>query len=304
MDARARYRGSILGLAVGDALGTPWEGLARGSFPPVSDLVGGGPRGLPLGAWTDDTSLALCLAESLVARRGFDAQDQMDRYLRWMQDGHWSSTGYAYGIGHTMSMALARYELTRDPTSSGRTEPSSAGNGSLMRLAPVPLFFAADRDEAIARSGESSRTTHAAPVAVDACRYFGALIAGAAVGAEKDELLAEDFWPGGGLVPEITEIARGSFRRDEPPESSGYVAHTLEAALWAFSRTESFREGALGCVNLGDDTDTTAAVYGQLAGAVYGEEAIPAEWLNVLARRTDIERMADSLFFARLQAEG
>jgi ADP-ribosylglycohydrolase len=301
MDARARYRGSLLGLAVGDALGTPWEGLPRGSFPPVSDLVGGGPRGLPLGAWTDDTSLALCLAESLVACRGFDARDQMDRYLRWFQDGHWSSTGYAYGIGHTTSLALARYELTRDPTSSGRTEPLSAGNGSLMRLAPVPLFFAADPAEAVARSGESSRTTHAARVAVDACRYFGALVAGAARGVEKDELLAEGFWSEDDLVPEIAEIARGSFRRDEPPESSGYVVHTLEAALWVLARTETYREGALACVNLGDDTDTTAAVFGQLAGALYGEEAIPAEWRAVLARRTDIERMADSLFFARLQ---
>jgi ADP-ribosyl-[dinitrogen reductase] hydrolase len=304
MDLRARYRGSLLGLAAGDALGTPWEGLARNSFPPVSDLVGGGPRGLPVGAWTDDTSLALCLAESLVASRGFDARDQMDRYLRWLQDGHWSSTGYAYGIGHTMSMALARYELTRDPTSSGRKGAVAAGNGSLMRLAPVPLFFAENRADAVARSGESSVTTHANPIAVDACRYFGALVAGAAVGVEKEELLAEGFWSYGDLAPEIAKIAGGSFRRDEPPESSGYVVHTLEAALWAFARTETFREGALASVNLGDDTDTTAAVFGQLAGAVYGGEAIPATWLAVLARRREIERMADSLFFARLRAEG
>jgi ADP-ribosyl-[dinitrogen reductase] hydrolase len=301
MDARARYRGSLLGLAVGDALGTPWEGLARGSFAPVSDLVGGGPRGLPLGAWTDDTSLALCLAESLVARRGFDARDQMDRYLRWMQDGHWSSTGYAFGIGHTTSLALARYELTRDPSSSGRTTPGSAGSGSLMRLAPVPLFFAADRARAIALSGESSRTTHATPTAMDACRYFGALIAGAATGVAKDELLADGYWDGGRLVDEIAAIAGGSFRGDSPPDSSGYVVHTLQAALWALARTDSYREGALLCVNLGGETDTVTAVYGQLAGALYGEEAIPAEWLAVLARRRDIERLADSLFAARLQ---
>ena len=300
MEARARYRGSLLGLAVGDALGTPYEGLPRGSFAPVTDMAGGGHRGLPVGAWTDDTSLALCLAESLVARRAFDARDQMDRYLRWLQDGHWSSTGYAFGIGHTTSLALARYELTRDPTSSGRTEPNSAGSGSLMRLAPVPLFFAADRAEAVRLSGESSRTTHANPVAVDACRYFGALVAGAAAGIDKEELFG--LWEGS-LVPEVAEIAGGSFRREGPPESSGYAVHTLEAALWAFARTDSFRDGALLCVNLGGDTDTVGAVYGQLAGALYGEEAIPAEWLAVLARRREIERLADSLFAARLRPE-
>jgi ADP-ribosyl-[dinitrogen reductase] hydrolase len=301
VETRSRYRGSLLGLAVGDALGTPYEGLARGSYEPVADMVGGGWRGLPVGAWTDDTSLALCLAESLVARRGFDARDQMERYLRWMQDGHWSSTGYAFGIGHTISMALARYELTRDPTSSGRTSPDSGGSGSLMRLAPVPLFFAADRARAIELSGESSRTTHALPVAVDACRYFGALVAGAGLGVPEDELLAEGYWDGGRLVDEIAAVAGGSFRGDEPPESSGYVVHTLEAALWALARTSSFREGALLCVNLGGDTDTVGAVYGQLAGALYGEEAIPGEWLASLARRRDIERLADSLFAARLQ---
>ena len=301
METRSRFRGSLLGLAVGDALGTPYEGLPRGEFEPVTDMAGGGWRGLPVGAWTDDTSLALCLAESLVARRAFDARDQMDRYLRWMQDGHWSSTGYAFGIGHTTSMALARYELTRDPSSSGRATPDSAGSGSLMRLAPVPLFFAADRARAIALSGESSRTTHAAPAAMDACRYFGALVAGAATGVAKDDLLAEGYWDGGRLEDEIAAIAGGSFASDSPPDSSGYVVHTLQAALWALARTGSYREGALLCVNLGGDTDTVAAVYGQLAGALYGEEAIPAEWLAVLARRRDIERLADSLFAARLQ---
>lgn len=300
MDPRARYRGSLLGLAVGDALGAPFEGLARGSFPPVQDLVGGGYRGLPAGTWTDDTSMALCLAESLVARQGFDARDQLERYLRWLQKGHWSSTEFAFGIGHTVSRALARFELTGDPSSSGLTEPMSAGNGSLMRLAPVPLFFAADRAQAVSLSGESSRTTHAAPAAVDTCRYFGALLAGAGTGLAKDELLDEGYFDGE-LVPEVGRVARGSFRQAAAPESSGYVVHTLEAALWALERSESFHEGVLLAVNLGEDTDTTGAVFGQLAGALYGEEAIPAEWRAKVVKREQIERMADALFGARLQ---
>jgi ADP-ribosyl-[dinitrogen reductase] hydrolase len=300
VDPRARYRGSLLGLAVGDALGAPYEGLARGSFPPVADMAGGGYRGLPAGTWTDDTSMALCLAESLVARQGFDARDQLERYLHWLQKGHWSSTAFAFGIGHTVSRALARYELTGDPSSSGLTEPMSAGNGSLMRLASVPLFFAADRAQAISLSGESSKTTHATPVAVDACRYLGALVAGAATGLPKEQLLAAGYFDGE-LIPEVEQVARSSFRQVEAPESSGYVVHTLEAALWALERSESFREGVLLAVNLGGDTDTTGAVYGQLAGALYGEEAIPAEWRAKLVKREQIERMADALFGARLR---
>jgi ADP-ribosylglycohydrolase len=300
VDERSRYRGSLLGLAVGDALGAPFEGQARGAFDPVKDMAGGGRRRLPAGTWTDDTSMALCLADSLVARGGFDLRDQLERYLRWLEDGYFSSAEYAFGIGHTVSRALARYELTGDPASSALTEPMSAGNGSIMRLAPVPLFYAADRAEAIRLSGESSRATHATPVAVDACRYLGALIAGAASGVAKEQLLGEDYFEGE-LVPEVEEVARGSFRRNEPPDSSGYAVHTLEAALWVLERSSSFREGALLAVNLGGDTDTTAAVFGQLAGALEGEEAIPEEWRAKLARRQLIERMADSLFGARLR---
>lgn len=299
METRARYRGSLLGLAVGDALGAPYEGLPRGSFGPVEDMVGGGHRGLRVGTWTDDTSMALCLADSLVSRRGFDLRDQLDRYLRWLRDGYLSSAEYAFGLGHTVSRALARYELTGDAYSSGLTEPLSAGNGSLMRLAPVPLFFAADRAEAIRFSGESSRATHATRLAIDGCRYFGALVAGAAAGLPKDDILAEDYFEGE-LAPEVEAVARGSFRRDDPPDASGYVVHTLEAALWALARSESFREGALLAVNLGGDADTTAAVFGQLAGALEGEDAIPAEWRERLVRRQLVERMADALYGARL----
>jgi ADP-ribosyl-[dinitrogen reductase] hydrolase len=301
LDPRARYRGSLIGLAVGDALGASYEGMPPGSFAPVVDMGGRGLHAIPAGVWTDDTSMALCLAESLVARDGFDLRDQLERYLRWFHDGHLSSTGIAFGMGRTVSMALARFEFTGDPASSGLTEPMSAGNGSIMRVAPVPLFFASDRGQAVEKSGESSKATHRAPAAVDACRYLGALIWGAANESSKDELLDEGFWQNGELVPEIEEVARGSFRRRDPPEieASGYVVRSLEAALWALDRSDSFREGCLLAVNLGGDTDTTAAVFGQLAGALYGEDAIPDEWRATLARRELVERLADALFTAR-----
>ncbi len=301
-----RYRGSLLGLAVGDALGAPLEGLPPGSFTPVADMMGGGFHGLEPGYWTDDTSMALCLAESLVEQRGFDPADQLERYLRWFREGHLSSTGVCFGIGNTTTEAILRFEEFREPYA-GSTNPNKAGNGSIMRLAPVPLFFAQHPQEAIERSAESSRTTHGAATAVDACRYFGALLVGAANGVEKDELLSEryspasNYWEENRLHPEVDDVAGGSFKRKEPPEvkGTGYVVWSLEAALWAFHNSGSFEEGCLMAVNLGDDADTTAAVYGQLAGAFYGEGAIPERWLAKLAHRGLIEDYAEELFAQR-----
>ncbi len=265
-------------------------------------MVGGGPFGLEPGQWTDDTSMALCLGESLVECGGFEPRDQLERYVRWWREGYMSSTGRCFDIGAATRAALARFERSREPYC-GSADPRTAGNGSIMRLAAVPLFFAGEPLQAIERSGDSSRTTHAAPAAVDGCRYLGALLVGAAAGVSKQELLQPHwspilgYWDEHPLVPEVAEVAAGSFARREPPEirGSGYVVRSLEAALWALHRTGSFRDGALAAVNLGEDADTTGAVYGQLAGALYGAEAIPAEWRERLALRGLIERLSDRL---------
>lgn len=299
---RDRMRGALVGLATGDALGTTVEFRRPGTFPPVTDMTGGGPFDLEPGQWTDDTSLALCLAESLVERGGFDARDQMERYLRWYRTGHLSSTGHCFDIGGTTSAALSRFARTGEPFA-GPTAPDTAGNGSIMRLAPVPIFFAADPVAALARCAESSRATHGARVAVDACRYLGALLLGAFAGAAKDELLAPryspvpGYWEANPLCAEVDAIAAGSFLVRRPPDirGSGYAAHSLEAALWAFASSGTFRDGCLLAVNLGDDADTTAAVYGQVAGAMYGERAIPAEWRSKLALWETVDRLADAL---------
>src|SRR5262245_40869240 len=297
-----RYRGAIVGLAAGDALGTTLEFKPPGTFEPITDIVGGGPFNLEPGQWTDDTSMALCLAESLVECNGFDPIDQLSRYLRWKREGHHSSTGRCFDIGGTVLEALATFERYGEPWS-GSTDQFSAGNGSLMRLAPVPLFFAGDPESAIARAADSSRTTHGAWEAIDACRYFAALIVGAVQGRTKEELLAplftpvEGLWDREPLAPKIHEIASGSFATRNPPEirGIGYVVASLEAALWAFARSTSFEEGALLAVNLGDDADTTGAVYGQIAGAWYGVETIPATWKNKLAGLHTLERFARAL---------
>jgi ADP-ribosylglycohydrolase len=172
-----------------------------------------------------------------------------------------------------------------------------------MRLAPVPLFYIQNPLEAINLSGESSRTTHGAASAIDACRYFGGLIVGAVLGVTKEELLsdhyspAQEHWRTNRLVQEIDEIAAGSFKRLKPPEikGTGYVVKCLEAALWAFHSSDSFREGCLLAVNLGDDADTTGAVYGQIAGAYYGKDGIPEDWRRKLVHNDLIESFSDGL---------
>jgi ADP-ribosyl-[dinitrogen reductase] hydrolase len=302
-ELKDQYRGCLLGLAVGDAVGTTLEFRAPGSFAPLEDMLGGGPFHLKAGQWTDDTSMALCLAASLVERKGFDAPDQMKRYVRWRDEGYMSSTGSCFDIGGTVSTSLRRFEATGEPFA-GSTEPGTAGNGSIMRLAPVPLFYARDPRAAIEKSAESSQTTHGAQTAVDACRYLGALIVGALHGSSKEELLSSyyspvaNYWQQNPLAPEIDEIAAGSFKQHNPPEirGTGYAVKSLEAALWAFYHSTSFREGCLLAVNLGEDADTTGAVYGQLAGAFYGAQGIPQEWLTRLGQRELIESFADQFF--------
>ncbi len=297
-----RYRGCLLGLAVGDALGTTLEFQPPGTFTPVMDMVGGGPFGLQPGQWTDDTSMACCLAESLVVCQGFDPQDQMDRYLRWYREGYWSSTGSCFDIGTTIRAALQRYEASGNPLA-GSPDPQTAGNGSLMRLAPVILVYARHPEVAIEYAGGSSRTTHAAPAAIDACRYFGGLLIAALHGIPRREILAGSYspvggaWQGGALVAEIAAVAAGSFRR-KPPEirGTGYVVQSLEAALWAFSQSVDFRQGCLMAANLGDDADTTAAIYGQIAGAYYGVSGIPSDWVEKISKGPQILALADQLF--------
>ncbi len=305
MNRVARFRGALLGLAAGDALGTTLEFCSPGSFRKIDDMTGGGPFGLAPGEWTDDTSMALCLAESLIETRQFDLVDQLERYVRWADHAHLSSNGRVFDIGNTVHRALGKFKATREPHS-GPTDEYSAGNGSLMRLAPVPLFFSRSPETAIEKSGESSRTTHGAPTAIHACRYFGALLVGALAGAAKQELLSAYFapvpsyWERNPLISPIAEIAAGSFKSRKPPviAGTGYVVKSLEAALWAFHNSGNFRDGCLLAVNLGDDADTTGAIYGQLAGAFYGEQGIPSGWQQKLAHRELILLFAEKLFAA------
>ncbi|TXN00179.1 ADP-ribosylglycohydrolase family protein [Methylobacterium sp. WL64] len=317
VDVRDRARGALLGLAIGDALGTTLEFSRRDTLPHHTEMTGGGPFQLQPGQWTDDTSMALALAESLLHAPDFDARDLMNRFVAWFRCGAYSCTNSCFDVGMTTESALKKFERTGDPIS-GATDPDSAGNGSLMRLAPVALHTLHDIAEAERIAGEQSRTTHGAPQAIEACSYFVQLLreailgqpdvlrSRARIGTDSDGLRPRHLTEGldFDLTPQvrtsdaaIDAIARGSWRtktRDQI-RSSGYVIHTLEAALWAVGTTDSFEAALTLAVNLGDDADTVGAVTGQLAGALYGASAIPERWLHPLAWRDQLIDLADRL---------
>lgn len=297
-----RFRGSLLGLAIGDALGTTLEFSPRPEGESHTEIIGGGPFKLGAGEWTDDSSMALCLAYSLIRSNGFSAQDQMELYHAWWRDGFFSSNGKCFDIGNTVLDALQRFENTKNPIS-GATDEYSAGNGALMRIAPIALFFASNPTEAIEKSGESSRTTHGNYQSIDACRYFSGLILGAISGKTKEEILSSNYapvteiWKYFPLCSEVSNVAQGSFKKKSRAQikSTGYVIDSLEAALWAFYNTDNFEDGLVKAVNLGGDSDTIGAIYGQLAGAYYGEPEIPFKYIEPLKHYHYFYYFADEL---------
>ena len=291
---RDRAIGALVGLAVGDAVGTTLEFNVRDSYPLLTDMVGGGPFALEAGQFTDDTSMALALADSLIACGRLDERDLMTRFLSWYEEGAYSSTERCFDIGVTTRQALGRFKSAGDPVA-GSTDPMSAGNGSLMRLAPVAIRYWQDRAALRNAAARQSRTTHAAPEAVDACVGFADRLADAIAGKPRSEVLGTRLVD---LSPKIAAIEAGSWWGKDRNliRSSGYVVHSLEAALWCVGRTASFKDAVLLAANLGDDADTVAAITGQLAGALYGWSTIPREWLGRLAMQGRIIGMADELF--------
>lgn len=291
-----RAAGALLGLAVCDALGAPLEFKKRDTYEHIKGMVGGGHFNLKAGTYTDDTAMALCLAASLVECDGFDADDQMKRYVRWYLEGYMSATGQAIGMGKATWRAL-RHFIDTGEHSVPIGKFQADGNGSLMRLAPIAIFYADDMESAIKYAGLSSRTTHNSQEAEDACKYFVSLLVGAINGYGKHEILDPVYWSGPELHPNIKNVSQGSYAAltRSQIKSTGYVVDTLEAALWAFSNTTTFKDGALLAVNLGGDADTIGAVYGQIAGAYYGEVAIPSDWVIAMLRFDTVKETLSKL---------
>jgi ADP-ribosyl-[dinitrogen reductase] hydrolase len=295
----------ILGLAVGDALGVPVEFRSRESLrrEPVTSMRGYSSHNQPPGTWSDDTSLALCLAES-ICENGIDFDDQAGRFVGWMLRGEWTPHGKVFDIGNATREAILLLDGVAAPTEAGSTDERSNGNGSLMRILPIAIYLAystpAERID-VAMTG--SRLTHGHPRCQLACAYFvevaAAMIRGTAISdaiAEAREaikiILAERH------PSEETKFARlFSADFESLPESdlsgSGYVIHCLESSLWCAAGADSYAVGVLRAVNLGDDTDTTGAVTGGLLGLRFGQSAIPEEWVEQLARRDDILALGD-----------
>ncbi|MGW9820300.1 ADP-ribosylglycohydrolase/protein-tyrosine phosphatase [Methylorubrum extorquens] len=290
-----RALGALAGLAVGDAIGTTVEFQQRGTFDPVTDMVGGGPFNLRPGQWTDDTSMALCLADSLIECGRLDERDLLTRFSRWFGEGENSVTGHCFDIGNVTATALTHFERTGG-IHAGPTDRMTAGNGSLMRLSPVAVRYWNDFDRLRDAARRQSYTTHGAQEAVDACEAFSAIMASAIQGKPLTDVLSPSF--GHSLCDGVQAIIGGSWngKRRDDIRSSGYVLHSLEAALWCVGSSGSFSEAVLKAVNLGDDADTTGAITGQLAGAIYGLSGIPERWRKRLAWNDRIKGLADRLF--------
>jgi ADP-ribosyl-[dinitrogen reductase] hydrolase len=258
-------------------------------------MVGGGPFSLAPGKWTDDTSMALCLAESLLNKNGFDATDQMGRYLNWWQWGYNSSTGDCFDIGMTVRQSLSAFQSTGNAFA-GSTDRNTAGNGSLMRLAPIALFYYPNVAEVVEFSAQSSLTTHGAREAVECCSVLGFALTLALSGAPKKSM--QNLTSVGVHEPKVSALTNGEYlgKSREEIVGSGYCVASLEAALWCFHHTDSFEAAVLEAANLGDDADTTAAIVGQIAGAHYGLSGIPHHWLERLHLCSDIDQLAMALF--------
>ncbi|HEU4626154.1 MAG TPA: ADP-ribosylglycohydrolase family protein [Steroidobacteraceae bacterium] len=294
---RDRFLGALFGLAVGDALAAATQYRKPGTFTPIGDMLGGGPFDLPRGAWSDDTAMALCLAESLAEKEAFDPRDQVERYTRWQQQGYLSSTGQCVGITGSTARALAQANWRRQ-LYSGSHDPTQLDPEVLSRVAPVVMFFFATPLDAVANAGDAARTTCQSPTAVEACRFFAAVLYGALASKPKNAVLSPppELIDAASLRTTVAEIARHALQLGAAGTPlAGNVVEALEAALWAFRTTDNFRDGALRVANLGANSDVAASVYGQLAGAHYGVGAIPGAWRNSLIGQDLIEGLADRL---------
>jgi len=299
-------RGALVGLAVGDALGTTNEFQPAGSFEPISDMVGGGVFRLEPGQWTDDTSMALCLADSLLALNRYDSYDVMERYDRWRKDGYRSSTGTCFDIGNQVMRSLWDFhENPRIPKGAPRS--TSAGNGAIMRLAPVVIAGFEEREirEIVVTAGLSARETHYSVEAEAATEVFAALLVGALLGWAPERIVDVAWASTGAAFDDVAArviSADPAERASWESETSGYIVHGLRLAVHGLLDFPSFKDATLAIANMGGDSDTNAAIYGQLGGAFYGIEAIPASWRSTLYQGEEIDQLACDLVDLRLEA--
>ena len=300
-------RSALFGVAVGDALGVPVEFESRDdiSSDPVTGMTGYGTYNLPPGTWSDDSSLTFCLAEALT--QGFDINAIGHNFVRWHREAFWTAHGEVFDVGNTTRKAIERLARGMQADRAGSDDEASNGNGSLMRILPL-LFYMYDRPvtERFEITRRVSSVTHGHIRSVIACFYYLEFARQILEGKNKYKIYSNMQASVAGHLsallidpPEIVvfdRLLRHDIARQPAEEirSSGYVIHTLEAAVWCLLTTDSYREAVLRAVNLGGDTDTTAAVTGGLAGLLYGFDTIPEEWITQTARKDDIADLAET----------
>lgn len=294
-----KIKGALIGLAVGDALGVHLEFTSPKDVVKIYGYTEGNPYGIPIGYWTDDTSMALCMGQSLIEKKCFDANDIMTKFCNWQRKGYMSSTDECFDIGNTTRTSLMKYWRFPDMGPfCGDDDTLSAGNGSIMRLAPIPMFFHTNLEQAMFYAGESSRLTHANSECIDSCKFLSEII-WAHINMTDTEKIHYDsvLLNNKKLSPKVKNIILESdfLHKDAKVEGTGYVIDSLKASLWACNNSFSFEEAVLNAVNLGDDADTTGAVTGQIAGAYYGYDAIPQHWKDKLRHHDMIVEMAVKL---------
>lgn len=301
----SKVRDAFLGLAIGDAIGVPYELVKREELAknPVTDMVGYGAHDQPAGTWSDDASMTFCTVEALLD--GFNTRRMGLYFLRWFDNGWWSAHGKAFGSGGTTRKALKAIRGGRPPEKAGSPHRDDNGNGSLMRILPM-AFYLKDRpvNERMEKVAKASMITHAHPIAVMACFYYVQFAIGLLQGKSRKEvynelcthlphIMLEWKWPPKDqtfsrlLMQDIWELP------EEDIMSSSYVVHTLEASIWCLMTTDSYEEAVLKAVNLGGDSDSTAAVTGGLAGILYGLKHVPFHWQTTLTRHQEILDLCD-----------
>lgn len=299
ISSKERILGGLWGSLVGDALGVPVEFIDRATvqFDPVTSMREFGTHNQPRGTWSDDGAMLLCTTDSLLNHE-FNPADMGNRFLRWMNDGLWTANGDVFDVGATTSAALRSIAKGTPPDQAGGKHEDNNGNGSLMRILPVVLRFVTEPIDVFAKHIEkASAITHGHPRSQMACVLYGLVLRQILLGEQPQIALSSARTEFASRYERSAELSGfRSILEDALPSlsqrevfSTGYVLHTLHASLWCLLTTDNYRDCVLKAVNLGGDTDTTGCVAGGLAGVVYGMKSIPADWIQQLARKGDVD---------------
>lgn len=288
------FRGALIGGAVGDALGVTNEHTTAQNVQQVTDIVGGGPFALPAGWWSDDTASMLCVVTSLIAQRGFNSHDHARRLLQLWREGYLACGGRIYDFGNVNMMALYQYMVTNNPYTA-ITSDHTASTGSFVRVAPVGLFFAADSLARVEYTRDSSRITHGSPASIHACQVVTTMLARTIYCQDKAMLLTH-YWLGVPHTENVYQMLIGKYHAASNNVLKGtYVIDALQMVLQALRQHDDFASGILALANMGGMQQAGCTVYGQIAGAFYGESAIPLHWRQTLMRYHEIAWYADTL---------